>query len=276
MVGLESAAFEAAEQRHWIMSTELERAMLLGQQGFHVEAAAIYSQLAANATDENERAKYLFCEASSQAQAGRFAEAKLRTKEADDAAATDPAVRAMIAYCWGAIAFAEHRYAEACQQLSRVLTEYRQTLAEEDYDWLRCECEQRLAFALFEIGQFSKALDILERISGLCEEDADSKLYLARIKAKMGNPVEAEKLIRELIAENPQLPKPHFDLGYLLLEQHRFQEAKSEFNCCLDFPPTWFLSRKDIFEALADVSMQQGELDEAARYADLAERSRPH
>jgi len=125
---------------------------------------------------------------------------------------------------------------------------------------------------LREHKQFKAAYDVLAQANAKQPFDADLVYDQAMLAEKMGNLVEMERLLRQLIAAKPEYHHAYNALGYSFAERNmRLPEAKELIQKALTFAP----EDPFISDSLAWVEFRMGNKAEALRILDTAYKTRP-
>jgi len=125
---------------------------------------------------------------------------------------------------------------------------------------------------LREHKQFKAAYDVLAQANAKQPFDADLVYDQAMLAEKMGNLVEMERLLRQLIAAKPEYHHAYNALGYSFAERNmRLPEAKELIQKALSFAP----EDPFISDSLAWVEFRMGNKAEALRILDTAYKTRP-
>jgi predicted Zn-dependent protease len=125
---------------------------------------------------------------------------------------------------------------------------------------------------LREHKQFKAAYDVLAQANAKQPLDADLVYDQAMLAEKMGNLVEMERLLRQLIAAKPEYHHAYNALGYSFAERNvRLPEAKELILKALTFAP----EDPFISDSLAWVEFRMGNRAEALRILDTAYKARP-
>lgn len=126
------------------------------------------------------------------------------------------------------------------------------------------------ASALFKAGEPARAIEVLETSLKVFPTDATSQLALADLYSDSGRSSDAEKILRQIIANNPKNANALNYLGYLLAQQSRnLEEAIGLVNRALQEEP----ENGAFLDSLGWAHFQRGDLSEAEKYlARAAER----
>ncbi len=90
---------------------------------------------------------------------------------------------------------------------------------------------------------------------------ADAFHVLGRISLKRGNPVEAERLIRQAISINPKAAQYHLSLGIALQEQAYFISAAEEYHKSMELDPESPKSYHNFAIAIVNLGFVDGAID---------------
>jgi arylsulfatase A-like enzyme/Tfp pilus assembly protein PilF len=90
-----------------------------------------------------------------------------------------------------------------------------------------------LAMALQEAGQAKRSVEILEAVRQEMPDDLEVLHYLAMGYGKLGEVKKAEELFHEVLEKDPSFIEARGNLGWMLLENHRDEEALEQFNIAL-------------------------------------------
>jgi tetratricopeptide (TPR) repeat protein len=125
---------------------------------------------------------------------------------------------------------------------------------------------------LLNEGKQDEALALLRRAVALCEQAGESnsapRLLLAETLVALGQLETAEKHFRQVLAQDPNDLRAHFNLGVLALERGAWQECRTHLERCVAAPQ----ARKKAAALLATVCVRLGDRRGADRYSDLAAR----
>jgi predicted Zn-dependent protease len=125
---------------------------------------------------------------------------------------------------------------------------------------------------LREHKQFKAAYDVLAQANAKQPLDPDLLYDQAMLAEKVGNLVEMERLLRQLIAAKPEYHHAYNALGYSFAERNvRLPEAKELILKALTFAP----DDPFISDSLAWVEFRMGNRAEALRILDTAYKARP-
>jgi len=132
-----------------------------------------------------------------------------------------------------------------------------------DWDWTGAQAEAQRAMALdpgsssavasagllaFVLGQYDKALTLLQRATATDPLNADAQLYLGYVFWRGGKNSEARVAARKALDLNPELPDGHFIVAATLLKTGDAAGALRETDLGSDFERS--LSRAYVFHAL--------------------------
>lgn len=106
----------------------------------------------------------------------------------------------------------------------------------------------------------------LERYLRVFQQNPDSRVFapLCDLYRRLGRLQEAEQICREGIRRHPYYAGGKVALAHILLDSHRFDEARSESESVVTFYPDNLLARKILIKALAGL----GELHSAKKEFD--------
>ena len=125
---------------------------------------------------------------------------------------------------------------------------------------------------LRDFKQFERARDKLQAAVAHSPQDFDLVYELAMVNEKLGDLPEMERLLRSLIAANPQDPHAYNALGYSLAERNlRLDEAKALITKALSLSP----GDPFITDSLAWAEYRSGNLVEALRLLQAAFKDKP-
>ncbi len=125
---------------------------------------------------------------------------------------------------------------------------------------------------LRDFKQFERARDKLQVAVAHSPQDFDLVYELAMVNEKLGDLPEMERLLRGLIAANPQDPHAYNALGYSLAERNlRLDEAKALITKALSLSP----GDPFITDSLAWAEYRSGNLAEALRLLQSAFKDKP-
>jgi tetratricopeptide (TPR) repeat protein len=127
------------------------------------------------------------------------------------------------------------------------------------------------ASALLKSGNAPRAIEVLETTAAKFR-DADTQLMLADVYADAGRSTDAERTLRQLLANNPKDARVLNYLGYLLAENGRdLDEAIRLVNQALQGEP----GRAEYLDSLGWAYYKRGDLSEAEKYLSEAAKKRP-
>jgi tetratricopeptide (TPR) repeat protein len=87
------------------------------------------------------------------------------------------------------------------------------------------------------LGQIDKAVEAYKKSLTIDDLFYMAKVNLALIVARQGKNDEAERLLREVVAENPPIPDVYYSLALLLAEKGNIAEARSSFEKAAELMP---------------------------------------
>ncbi len=120
--------------------------------------------------------------------------------------------------------------------------------------------------------QYKAAYEVMTQALAKQPFDADLVYDQAMLAEKMGNMVEMERLLRQVIAAKPDYHNAYNALGYSFAERNvRLPEAKELIQKALTFAP----DDPFISDSLAWVEFRMGNRAEALRILDIAYKARP-
>jgi tetratricopeptide (TPR) repeat protein len=125
---------------------------------------------------------------------------------------------------------------------------------------------------LRDFKQFERARDKLQIAISQSPHDTELVYELAMVNEKLGDLAEMERLLRSLIATNPQDPHAYNALGYSLAERNqRLDEAKALITKALSLSP----GDPFITDSLAWAEYRSGNFAEALRLLQAAFKDKP-
>ena len=125
---------------------------------------------------------------------------------------------------------------------------------------------------LRDLKQYKEAYELLAQATAKPPFDADLVYDQAMVAEKMGNMVEMERLLRQVIAAKPEYHHAYNALGYSLADRNmRLAEAKELIQKALSFAP----EDPFISDSLAWVEFRMGNKGEALRILNAAYKTRP-
>ena len=116
--------------------------------------------------------------------------------------------------------------------------------------------------------QFQEAENLLNSVLATAPNDGDANNLLGVVRAKQGDPTEAEKLFRRAILHSPKHLGARINLGELLITTNRSAQAASVLLEAHKLAP----ERAEINLNLATVYADRGEFKQALYYLDLLPR----
>lgn len=122
------------------------------------------------------------------------------------------------------------------------------------------------AQVLIDLKDYDKALALLEKIPSSSEDILRVEIEKARAMRHIGQEEKAIKLLSKLEPKNPDVPDLHYNMGFCLELQHKFDDALERYERALE------LSGKRHPRAafrIAYVLDMRGESDEAVRYYQM-------
>jgi tetratricopeptide (TPR) repeat protein len=126
-------------------------------------------------------------------------------------------------------------------------------------DPLSAPLPEALGFMLNTTGQSHAAAEQFERAAGLATQDATSPYYAALAWAEAGDPRRAEAMFRECVRRDPAQARAWYNLGLLLNQTNRSDEALQALATAESAAPT----DADIPYAVATIYAQHGRTAEA-------------
>jgi tetratricopeptide (TPR) repeat protein len=125
---------------------------------------------------------------------------------------------------------------------------------------------------LRENKQYKTAYDVMSQALAKQPFDAELTYDQAMLAEKMGNTVEMERLLRQVMAAKPDYHNAYNALGYSFAERNvRLPEAKELIQKALTYAP----DDPFISDSLAWVEFRLGNRAEALRILDIAYKARP-
>jgi tetratricopeptide (TPR) repeat protein len=115
--------------------------------------------------------------------------------------------------------------------------------------------------------QFQCVLDVYHEILTLNAESAEADMLAGEALDEMKDSAGAEQQFRAAAKVDPKEPNVHFGLAYLLMEQHRYDEAIAEFKAELANDPANYQA----MTYLGHTYVQQNEFDQAKPILETAE-----
>lgn len=86
-------------------------------------------------------------------------------------------------------------------------------------------------------GQRSRALSVFEQMLSEFPRDPYALASKAHLAVQAGNRVAALQLLEELVASSPSVAAHHFNLGFVLDELERYDEAEASFRRATELDP---------------------------------------
>lgn len=128
------------------------------------------------------------------------------------------------------------------------------------------------ARALFDAGDKSGAITVAESAAKAFPKDAQTQFVLVDLYQDAGRPADAEKLLRQMLANEPANPRVLNHLGYLLANRgEQLEEAVTLVKKALDADP----DRPEYLDSLGWAYFKRGEMNEAVKYLALAAEKLP-
>ena len=125
------------------------------------------------------------------------------------------------------------------------------------------------ALQLHQQGRIAEAQAIYREALAREPGHAVATHYLGMATWQLGDPVEGERLMRASLARDASIPDFHNNLGLLLRDTRRAEDAVSSYRRALEADPGWFEAYNNLGLALEDA----GRLEEAAEaYRTALER----
>lgn len=129
----------------------------------------------------------------------------------------------------GLVYLAQGRHAEAARQFQRALGNLSYATPEYAYNNLGKTC--------YLMGDFSAAVDALERSLAILPSNEEARFVLAMSYVKLGRLVEAEKAFRAALQLRQNAPRTHYELGMVLFKLNRKVEAAEQFRHVVALDP---------------------------------------
>jgi len=119
------------------------------------------------------------------------------------------------------------------------------------------------ARALFDGGDKSGAITVAESAAKAFPKDAQTQFVLVDLYQDAGRSADAEKLLRQMLANEPANPRVLNHLGYLLANRgDQLEEAITLVRKALDADP----DRPEYLDSLGWAYFKRGEMNEAVKY----------
>ena len=137
----------------------------------------------------------------------------------------------------------------------------------EDRDFPRLQ-----ARALFDGGDRNGAIAVAESAAKTFPKDTQTQFVLVDLYSDAGRSVEAEKILRQMLANEPSNPRVMNHLGYLLATRgDQLDEAVTLVRRALQSDP----DRPEYLDSLGWAYFKRGELDDALKYLSAAAQKLP-
>lgn len=128
------------------------------------------------------------------------------------------------------------------------------------------------ARALFDAGDKSGAITVAESAAKTFPKDAQTQFVLVDLYAEVGRSGEAEKILRQMLANEPADPRVLNHLGYLLATRgDQLDEAVTLVRRALQADP----DRPEYLDSLGWAHFKRGELNDALKYLSAAAQKLP-
>jgi tetratricopeptide (TPR) repeat protein len=233
----------------------------------------------ARSTNEGEKAGFLLNKANLLRLLNRISEARGALRLALEQTPDDPEMRLVCDYIGGGLHDDEGSTREAYVLFTSALSKHRNLLDLPDHRFIYEDIQRYRAFELFEMGDCTDAVSLLEEIlSFKLTERCRSNAYasLGNCYARMNEYETARKYLLQAIDRGDLHDwegMAHYDLAKTYACLHLLQDSKREFELCVERVEKYNLSLEDIYRWLSRVCGGLGEKSESERYARLARPS---
>jgi tetratricopeptide (TPR) repeat protein len=229
----------------------------------------------ARATHGGERAGLLLNKANLLRLLNRITEAREAVHLALKLAPNDPETGLACDYIGGGLCDDEGKTSEAYTLLTAALAKHKELLDLPDHRIIYEDLQRRRAFGLFEMGDCTNAVPLLEE--ALSFESTERK---SGVLACLGNcyaRMKEYEIARKFLLQAIELGNlhdweglAHYDLAKTYACLRLLQESKREFELCAERAAEFQLSLQDVYKWLTRVCRGLGEKSEAENYARLA------
>lgn len=206
----------------------------------------------------------------------RMSDAREALRLALEQAPHDSDTRLVFDYLQGLFCFHEGDASKAYLLLTEVLSNHAELLGKPDYRLVCEDIQQRRAFALFTLGDYTSAIPLLEKtLSFELTEQARSiaLAYLGSSYASVKR-FEAARKYLELAIQRGNLGQQegtvHFDLALTYACLHFLQDSKNQLELCVERAVEYRLPLEKLHRWLSRVCKGLGQESESERYARLA------
>jgi len=125
-----------------------------------------------------------------------------------------------------------------------------------------------IAIANFQWERFDVARNNLEKSLKLAPRNARALYYLALVERTQGNLVAAVNDLREVTEQFPKSRDAHRELGFSLYQQHKYDEARTEYETLQSIDPDDLAAHYILSIVYRRLGMKEQAAREAAAFAD--------
>jgi tetratricopeptide (TPR) repeat protein len=97
--------------------------------------------------------------------------------------------------------------------------------------------------------RYDEAMAHFRAAQPLAPPTQDVRFNMAQLLLRQGRDEEAVRMLREAVADHPNLVVAHFNLANALMQQNRFTEAIQWYESALQIQPDYAPARKNLLEA---------------------------
>jgi tetratricopeptide (TPR) repeat protein len=164
----------------------------------------------------------------------------------------------------------------AIERLAATLARFEAEIQEPSRIEIYDEIQTRRAYFLTDLGQFEKAIPILEEAKNRRNDDTIFLFYLGHCYLSTKRWNEAQQKLERALALRPQ-PRiafqTHGSLGMVFYETGDYQRAKEELEASAKLADTGYIKQLHIWKWLEYACISLGLKEEAKRYGQLARPS---
>jgi tetratricopeptide (TPR) repeat protein len=125
-----------------------------------------------------------------------------------------------------------------------------------------------VAIANFSWQRYDASRSHLEKALALAPKNARALYYMALVERIQGNPAAAIADLREVAAQFPRSRDAHRELGFSLYQQHKYDEARAEYETVQSIDPDDLSAHYILSIVYRRLGMKDKATREAAAFAD--------
>ena len=125
-----------------------------------------------------------------------------------------------------------------------------------------------VALANFRNERYDEAMQSLNKALALAPGDARAVFYRASILRQQGNLEEAEALFLSVLKKYPRLRDAHRELGYTYYQQHKYAEAREQYELVQDIDPDDLAAHYNLMLIYRRMGLKDRAAEQAAYFSD--------